>query len=307
MPNTHHFKEQVALLLDVLPFIASYSEFALKGGTAINLFVQNMPRLSVDIDLVYLPLQPREDALANIHQLLHDLAMRIQKRFLTVKMQEVQTMPLGQIRQLICFTNRVQIKIEVNIIIRGALFLPERKELCIQAQKIFGRFVKMTVLSEYDLYGGKICAALDRQHPRDLFDMYLFFKQNPIINEQFKKAFLFYLLSHNRPIAELLNPRPQDIEASYVNNFEGMSDEPVCLADLLEVRLTLIAAINAALTENDKVFLLSFKKGAPQWAVIDAENFQNYPAIQWKLHNIKAMAPDKHAAAIKALEAVLKN
>jgi hypothetical protein len=46
-------------LIRVLPSIAEEACFALKGGTAINLFVRDMPRLSVDIDLTYLPVQPR--------------------------------------------------------------------------------------------------------------------------------------------------------------------------------------------------------------------------------------------------------
>lgn len=63
--KSEYFKEQVALLLDILPLITAYPQFALKGGTAINLFTQDMPRLSVDIDLTYLPLEPREQTLEN--------------------------------------------------------------------------------------------------------------------------------------------------------------------------------------------------------------------------------------------------
>lgn len=305
MPNTHRFREQVSLLLDVLPFIASYPEFALKGGTAINLFVQDMPRLSVDIDLTYLPVQPREESLAHIHTLLQDLAGRLQQRFLRVKIREVQTMPQEQTRQLVCFAERVQIKIEVNTVIRGALFAPERRELCTAAQNMFGRFVKMAVLSEHDLYGGKICAALDRQHPRDLFDMYLFFKKTPVIDDLLKKAFLFYLLSHNRPIAELLNPNKKDLTELYANSFVGMSDDSVSLEELGQTRDYLITVLNQALTLEDKSFLMSFKQGNPLWHLSGLEDIQNYPSIQWKLQNIKSMTSEKHAIALQKLETVL--
>ena len=53
------YRKQVALLIRTMPFVATEKEFALKGGTAINLFVRDMPRLSVDIDLTYLPVADR--------------------------------------------------------------------------------------------------------------------------------------------------------------------------------------------------------------------------------------------------------
>ncbi len=65
------YKAQVDLLLKVLPFVALEPCFALKGGTAINLFVRNMPRLSVDIDLSYLPMDDRDAALSNIEESLY--------------------------------------------------------------------------------------------------------------------------------------------------------------------------------------------------------------------------------------------
>lgn len=64
------YQDQVKLLLDILPFVAEEPCFALKGGTAINLFEWDLPRLSVDIDLTYLPTQGREDALASISEAL---------------------------------------------------------------------------------------------------------------------------------------------------------------------------------------------------------------------------------------------
>jgi len=64
-PNNRYFK-QVELLVQMLPVVAEYDCFALKGGTAINLFVRDMPRLSVDIDLTYVRVNKRDEALAEI-------------------------------------------------------------------------------------------------------------------------------------------------------------------------------------------------------------------------------------------------
>jgi len=60
------YYQQVVLLLDVLPIVGQETCFALKGGTAINLFVRNLPRLSVDIDLTYLPVQDRTTSLREV-------------------------------------------------------------------------------------------------------------------------------------------------------------------------------------------------------------------------------------------------
>lgn len=69
MKDSPYFK-QVQLLLRVMPYIAMEKRFALKGGTAINLFVRNMPRLSIDIDLVWLPLEPRKQTLEKMSSAL---------------------------------------------------------------------------------------------------------------------------------------------------------------------------------------------------------------------------------------------
>jgi hypothetical protein len=80
------FHRQVALLLRVLPQVAEEECFALKGGTAINLLVRNMPRLSVDIDLTYLPIKPREASLADIDSAMRRIANRIQSALRGVRL-----------------------------------------------------------------------------------------------------------------------------------------------------------------------------------------------------------------------------
>jgi len=70
---------QVQLLIRVLPIVAGEKDFAIKGGTAINLFVRDMPRLSVDIDLTYLPIAPYDEALVAIGAAMTRLAGDIQR------------------------------------------------------------------------------------------------------------------------------------------------------------------------------------------------------------------------------------
>lgn len=66
MAFSESYRKQVALLVRVLPAVAAERCFALKGGTAINLFVRDLPRLSVDIDMTYVPVQSRAESLSAI-------------------------------------------------------------------------------------------------------------------------------------------------------------------------------------------------------------------------------------------------
>jgi hypothetical protein len=89
MKNSPYFK-QAQLMLRVMPHIGAEKCFALKGGTAINFFVRDMSRLSVDIDLTYLPLEPRGVTLVNIGEALQRVAAAIRKSVPGAIVQEGQ-------------------------------------------------------------------------------------------------------------------------------------------------------------------------------------------------------------------------
>lgn len=297
------YVKQVELLLQVLPLLQKHDCFALKGGTAMNLFVQDMPRLSVDIDLAYLPLVPREDALAGISGALEQLAVEIEAGLpgTTVRGQPVA----GVTGRLVVNAENAQIKVEPNFVFRGALFPPETRTLCASAQIEFERFVESRILCEADIYGGKICAALDRQHPRDLFDVHLMFR-NPGLTDDIRSAFTVYLAGHPRPMAELLNPNEQPLLAIYASQFAGMSRETLSVETLLETRLRLVKELNDELTENERLFLLSIKMGAPEWNRLPIEHLEQLPALQWKLRNVGNMESAKHRQTVDELKRVLQ-
>jgi len=206
--------------------------------------------------------------------------------------------------KLVVRNKRTQIKIEPNIIIRGTVYPSNLKSLSQKVKVTFNQEVEMLVLSEADLYGGKICAALDRQHPRDLFDIYLMF-QNGGITDQILKAFLVYLISHKRPMSELLNPNFKDIEADYANSFEGMALEELGLEELIKTRSKLVKEINEGLTKKDKDFLISVSKGAGDFDLIELQHVGNYPAVAWKSLNINKMDSRKKSAEIEKLKGIL--
>ena len=297
-----YFHSQVDLLISVLPYIESKEHFALKGGTAINLFFRDMPRLSVDIDLVYLPIQDRENSIHNISRSLNDIAQEISQS------GEIKVGILGgagNFKKIICSRAMSEIKVEVNLVIRGSIMPPVARELCPHAQNLFKKFATINCLSFEETYAGKICAALDRQHPRDLFDIMMLI-DNEGITEGIKDAFLIYLLSHNRPISELLSPNPRDISEDFAKSFDGMTDEMVPIKDLEEARSSLVAKIGKSLKDRDKEFLLSVKRNQARWDLTPFKGVENLPAIRWKISNISKMDKNKHKEALNKLTRVLE-
>jgi len=224
MKDTIYFK-QAKLLLQVLPSIDKTNCFALKGGTAINFFHRDMPRLSVDIDLTYLPINTREEALADISKSLKHIGSLVTKE-LGARVDEINLSGTDKTVKLQVRYQGATIKVEPNVVIRGSLFPPYPADLRPKAVEMFELSVTTTVLSVPDLYGGKICAALDRQHPRDFYDV-RFLLDNEGLTDDVRQAFLVFLASHDRPMHELLRPKLKDMRQVYENEFKGMTVEPV--------------------------------------------------------------------------------
>jgi DNA gyrase/topoisomerase IV subunit B len=293
---------QVRLLISILPVVATENSFALKGGTAINLFVRDFPRLSVDIDLAYLPLEPRNEALTNAREALLRIAERINLRpglqatFQDNKPDELRVIVSG---------DSAQIKIEVSPVARGTLYEPVLMSVSERVEDDFG-YAEMSVVSIPDLYGGKLCAAMDRQHPRDLYDVNILIKEQGISREIFI-GFLTYVLSHPRPIHEIMSPRWKSLDEIYHREFKGMTVEPIMLDELMATRSLMISALQAHITERDRDFLMSFKQGHPDWTLFDEPSVANLPAVRWKQLNIRKLAENKarHNEQLENLKSVL--
>jgi len=300
------YQAQVDLLLCVLPHVFQEEEFALKGGTAINLFHRALPRLSVDIDLTYLRLDPRETALQTIEENLENLAERL-KRFVPRVKRVVKRQPSGKTVGLIVEGVDSLVKIEPNRVIRGTVFPCEVKELHPGGVRFLGDdvYVKVKSLAYADLFGGKICAALDRQHPRDLYDVCLLLREEGFTRDV-RKAFIVYLISHDRPLHELLDPRAKDIREIYERELVGMVRESVPLDDLKKTLSRLVQIIHRDLTSDERIFLISFKEGQPRWDLLGISGVDKLPAPAWKLENIKKMNTQKHKDAVRNLKNLLE-
>lgn len=295
------YRRQVALLLRVLPLVAEETCFALKGGTAINLFVRNMPRLSVDIDLTYLPVKPRQESLEEIDVALKRIAERIKATIDGARVEQHQHD--GAVTWLLVRAEGVQIKVEVTPVLRGCVFEPELRTVSAKVEDEFG-FAEARVISWSDLYAGKIVAALDRQHPRDLFDVRDLLA-NEGITDDLRTAVIVYLLSHNRPMAEVLGSPQKDISQEYERGFEGMTDNPVALDDLIKARKDLVAEIVGKMPDRHRKFLISFERGEPEWDLLDVKGVSELPAVRWRMKNLDTLPPEKRAVLVDDLEKVL--
>lgn len=301
--DTPYFR-QVDLLLQVLPVIAEVEDFALKGGTAINLFLRNLPRLSVDIDLTYLPVNSRETALQDISKHLKGISSKIQRIYpdTQIVLKQKNNLSYG----LTVKRGEAAIKVEPNTTLRGTLFPPTVRKLSSKAEELFGKTIKMQNLSTEDLYAGKLCAALDRQHPRDLYDVY-FLLQNEGLTKKIRQTFIVYLLSHNRPISELLNPQLKDnLKETFEESFEGMTFESIPLETLISSWKMLVFQLNQGFSDKEKEFILGFKRRSPVWSLLPFTGVDKLPAIRWKMLNLKKMSNSKHRKALAKLEKILE-
>lgn len=295
----NNYKNQVRLLLSVIPEVAKEKCFALHGGTAINLFVRDMPRLSVDIDLTYIPIEDRTTSFTNINNALDEIKERLNIIFPNLSVEHQKDKLKLQI------SNReALIKIEVNQGIRGLIGAPDTLLLCDNAQEDFDAFCSIQGVSFGQLYGGKIVASLDRQHPRDLFDTKDLL-ENEGFTEEVKEGFIFTLLSSKRPIKEILFPNFINQEQVFTNQFMGMTEKPFLYEDFERTREKLVQVLREALTEIDRTFIINFENVSPDWSNYD---FEKFPAVQWKLQNLHALKknnPEKHSSNVKELERLL--
>jgi len=304
MIDSVYFK-QAELLLRILPLIDRETEFAMKGGTAINFFARDLPRISVDIDLVYLPVGERDESLRAISAALVRISQNIENRIPGTKVTPRKTRGSELLGGLFVQRQDAIVKIELNLVIRGSVYPPERRLISPKAMDLFEISVESQVLSDAELYAGKICAALDRQHPRDLFDIMMLLKYGNFTTAM-RRAFVVYLVSHDRPMIEVLNPGFVDIRPVFETEFQGMTLEEVTCEDLEKTREELVSMIAGGLTVAEKQFIVSVKEGKPRWELIGVEGIENLPAVRWKLLNIGRMSPSKHKKAVHKLRNYLE-
>jgi predicted nucleotidyltransferase component of viral defense system len=284
------FLETARLLIQVAPLVFVDDQFGLKGGTAINLFLRDMPRLSVDLDLVFTDhAVGRKEAIARINTAVRDAADRLRARRLEVYVPGAGSD--GETK-LMVRSGAAEVKVEISTVMRGTVHRVRRASLTPLARDTLLADIEIPVLASEDVYGGKLVAALDRQHPRDLFDVMELFKHEGI-TPGIRRSFVVYLVSHNRPVHEVLFPELRDIQMDYERNFIGMTSQPTELAELLETRDRMINELHAGLDANERRFLLSLVTAQPEWELLGVPHVSELPAVRWKLQNLARLQRER--------------
>lgn len=289
------YAAQVALLVRLLPFIGQEEVFALKGGTAINLFYRDMPRLSVDIDLTYLQVRERAESLADIDETLNRIVAAATRGIPGLDARRIDGGGGGATR-IRARLDGAEVKIETSPVTRGVVHDPDKRSVSPAVEDEFG-FASIQVVSFEDLFGGKLHAAVDRQHPRDLFDVKLLYENEGFTDALFR-TFLVYVASSPRPVQELIKPNLSPLDEPFVQEFAGMTTIPVTVEDLAAARDRLLADIDRRMDDTAREFLIGLHDGKPDFDAIGLPQAANLPAVRWKLLNLKKLIsenPGKHA------------
>ena len=255
--------------------------------------------------MVYTPWQiPRDEALASIAGELGNIAARLSKIGLITR--KVMSKDIGDTKLLI-ENAESQVKVEVNVVFRGTVLPPERRALAPRTADMFSVELELPVLAAAELYGSKLVAAMDRQHPRDLFDVWQLFESDGL-SDSAVECFVTYLAGHNRPTHEVLFGNEKNIADEYQNNFVGMTSESVSIDVLLSTRARLFAELPQRLTNNQRQFLIGLTRAEPDWSLLRCPHAEELPALRWKLANLKTFQkrrPEDFERQARALEAQL--
>jgi predicted nucleotidyltransferase component of viral defense system len=293
---TPDYIDTVRLLLAIAPSVFASGRFAMKGGTALNLFVQDMPRLSVDIDVVMVDHGPnRAAALAIISTELAAMKVTLEAKG---HHANLPANAQGDEVKLVVTSDTAQVKVEVNFVFRGCVLPVETKSLVATAQNLFTADVALPVLATPELYGSKLVAAMDRQHPRDIFDV-MHMLEHFGWQESFVDCFVVYLAGHNRPVHEVLFATTKPLELAFTREFAGMTRDEVALDALRRAQKELLDQLPRQLKPRHASFLLSLVRAEPQWDLMPFQHLHELPALQWRLQNLTKLQktnPEKFRA-----------
>jgi hypothetical protein len=190
--------------------------------------------------------------------------------------------------RLLISNGAVQVKVEVNFVFRGTVLPVQSKALVASAENLFTTAVSLPVLATDELYGSKLVAAMDRQHPRDMFDVMLM-RGHYGWPDGLTDCLVAYLAGHNRPVHEVLFPKAKPLAAIFSNELAGMTREEVGLDALAQTQARLIQELPQRLRPHHRQFLLSLVQSEPAWELMPFAHLRELPALKWKLLNLSKL------------------
>ena len=292
-PEPSEYQRQATLLIELLPTVARQSDFALYGGTAINLFLLDAPRLSIDLDLKFLPPLKIDAAKARIDEILQEVRAEIEKDIPGTRVEQEQKQD-RRLPRLLVIRDRdgALVKIEVNPLQVGSIFSPQPRQLSAKVAADFSvAATTMEILAPAEIYAGKIAAALERAHPRDLFDI----RQMPdsIWDDQRLWAALAVCLamSRGRDLHRLIaekNAGKIIVSLDYENFAPMMRTARATLQELEEAGSRLHARLLSRMPAGCKKLLVDFFCGQADWSAIGVD-IDALPGLQWRSEGIRKM------------------
>ena len=297
--------EKVLRLYDILSFI--YSDdmlstcLALKGGTAINLTIFELTRLSVDIDLDFSINCSKEEMFNKREKISNRLKEFMFNNGYSLSLSSKKTHALDsfEFNYTNNFNSKDSLKIEINYLSRAHVLEPS----IVSTKITFLKSIKISTLNKYELFGSKIKALIERCTLRDIYDVYHMIENNTFTNEELafiRKIIVFYLIigkSSNEEISDIL------IEFENKINVFNLKYIPQYLSSTLKKKdnFNLNKAIQIVknfinnfivLNENELQFLNEFKFGnyKPEILFDDEEilsRIRNHPMVLWKLKNLE--------------------
>jgi hypothetical protein len=296
------YTDRLRLLVEIRPVLAQEPRFALKGGTAINLFEHDLPRLSVDIDLAWLPVHDHGEDAKLIAEALGQLADVLRARPLQLQVQ-TSAGEGGPVTRLVASRGRARVQIETTPVMRGTVHPVRRMVVRPRVQEAFG-FAEVQVLNFADLYAGKLAAALSRRiRVTSLMSACCWLTS---VRAGLWRAFLMYLTCSPKPAWEMLAPRlPLNFETTFEAHFNGMTSEPTGVAELLESRERLVARVPQWLDAPSRALLQSVEDEKPDFNLIGLAHAAELPGVRRKLHNLAQRKAAKRAADRRKLDETL--
>ena len=293
--------EKVIRLSKILEFLVSNDDLkgkvVLKGGTAINLTVFDMPRLSVDIDLDYCCNSDKETMMADRAVIGQEILGHMQSNGYTLHPSSKNTHALDSwvFSYLNAGGNRDNIKIEINYMMRAHILEPLTRKTSVP----FIEEVDVYALAPLELFGSKIKALIERAAPRDMYDVNRMIKENIFKEDQMdmlRKIVVFYLAvgGQNKPEKAYSFERIRNIKFPQIRSALIPVLKKTEKFDFEEAKTNVISFLSGFLIPGDaeKDFIESFNQGEykPEVLFDDheiVERIKEHPMALWKMNEVE--------------------
>jgi predicted nucleotidyltransferase component of viral defense system len=285
-------------LLDLLREISRHpllrSKFALKGGTALNLFWFPLPRLSVDIDLNYIATVDRETMLNDRPVLEKELKKLIESRSISVQFApaDEHAGAKWRLRAPSAFGGNFALELDLNYIMRIPIGdIRSKQPYPLDEDYTFA----FDSVSFEELFAGKIKALLERSAARDLYDVAMLSKTSVDYDlPALRKANILLGITSKRDWRNIdlrtIDAIDQKMIADELTPILRQDETPKLDVMRSDAKKILDQILNR--TEKEKEFLDTFEemgqyKPELLFETGQAQRLMNHPAVLWKLHNLR--------------------